>query len=241
MIDSFRAHGWAWDVSLRIKTIHMSALEITSIVASVVGAILAIVAIWQSMYFYTQAKGSEARVELALTGIKAQTEALKALSGRQLDRLTKYATTPREEHTHAAQVLADTMRDIPNIVLRLMPAAPNAPSQPALHSPSRSELVHLYVALWSYIGATNVWASFSLPSPQTFDDDDNFHRIAKRTVDRSAGDFQFMSSIVDHLSRDEIEACDPYYIDIYNETQEVLRELIGDTAYQFAQRAKEEG
>ncbi len=218
----------------------MSALEITSIVASVVGAILAVVAIWQSMYFYTQAKGSEARVQLALTEIKVQTEALKALSGRQLDRLTKYATTPREEHPHAAQVLADTMRDIPNIVLRLMPAPTNAPSQPALHSPSRSELVHLWVALWSYVGSTNVWASFSLPSPQTFDEDDNFHRIAKRTVDRSAGDFQFMSSIVDHLSRDEIEACDPYYIDLYNETQEHLRGMVGDTAYNFAQTTQQD-
>jgi hypothetical protein len=217
----------------------MTALEVTSIISGIVGVILSLVAIWLSLYFYTQAKGSEARVENALTGIKAQTEALKALSSRQLDRLTKYATAPRDEHPHAAQLLADTMRDIPNIVLRLMPA-PNGTGQAAPHSPSRSELVHLYLALWSYIGSTNVWSSFSLPHPQAFNDEDNFHRLVKRVLDRSAGDFQFMSSIVDHLSRDEIEACEGYYIDLYNETQTTLRPMIGDTAYHFANATKEE-
>jgi hypothetical protein len=217
----------------------MTALEVTSIISGIVGVILSLVAIWLSLYFYTQAKGSEARVENALTSIKAQTEALKALSSRQLDRLTKYATAPRDEHPHAAQLLADTMRDIPNIVLRLMPA-PNGASQAAPHSPSRSELVHLYLALWNYIGSTNVWSSFSLPHPQAFNDEDNFHRLVKRVLDRSAGDFQFMSSIVDHLSRDEIEACEGYYIDLYNETQTTLRPMIGDTAYHFANATKED-
>lgn len=218
----------------------MSALEITSIISGIVGVILSLVAIWLSLYFYTQAKGSEARVENALTGIKAQTEALKALNGRQLDRLTKYATAPREEHPHAAQLLADTMRDIPNIVLRLMPAPNGSTGQPAPHSPSRSELVHLYLALWNYIGSTNVWSSFSLPHPQTFDDQDNFHRLVKRVIDRSAGDFQFMSSIVDHLSRSEIEACEAYYVDLYNETQTSLRPMIGDTSFHFSNATKEE-
>jgi hypothetical protein len=218
----------------------MSALEITSIIASAVGAVLSIVAIGISLYFYTQAKGSEGRVENALTGIKAQTDALKALHGRQLDRLTKYVTTPRDEHPHTAQLLADTMRDIPNIVLRLMPAPNGSGSQPTAPSPSRSELVHLYLALWSYIGSTNVWSSFSLPHPQAFNDEDNFDRLVKRVVDRSAGDFQFMSSIVDHLSRDEVESCDGYYIDLYNETQTTLRPMIGDTAFHFSNATKEE-
>lgn len=209
----------------------MSASEIASIVASVVGVILAIVAIWQSMYFYTQAKGSEARVESALEGIRSQTEALKALSARQLDRLTKYATTPREEPNQTAQLLADTMRDIPNIVLRLMPPPPQSSNTSA----SRAEQVHLYIALWNYVAATNVWSSFMLPRPQEFDDSIHFHRLTKHIVDRSAGDFQFMSSIVDNIPRGEIEACNAYYIDLYNEVQTHLRKTVGDTAHYFAQ------
>lgn len=214
----------------------MTALEITSIVASVVGAILAVVAIWQSMYFYTQTKGSEARVQNALEGIRAQTEALKALSARQMDRLTKYATTPREEPNQTAQLLADTMRDIPNIVLRLMPPPPQSTSKSA----SRAEQVHLYVALWNYIATANVWSSFMLPRPQEFDDGIHFHRLTKHIVDRSAGDFQFMSSIVDDIPRSEIEACNPYYIDLYNEVQTHLRKTVGDTAHYFAQSSHDD-
>lgn len=213
----------------------MSASEVASIVASVVGIILAIIAIWQAMYFYTQAKGSEARVQAALEGIRSQTDALKALSARQMDRLTKYATTPREEPNQTAQLLADTMRDIPNIVLRLMP-----PPQPSGKSASRSEQVHLYIALWNYIATSNVWGSFMLPRPQEFDDSIHFHRLTKHIVDRSAGDFQFMSSIVDDIPRSEIEACNAYYIDLYNEVQTHLRKTVGDTAHYFAQSSHDD-
>jgi len=96
----------------------MNAVEIAAIVASIVGAILAVVAIAQAVYFYTQTKGSEARVENALTGIKEQTEALKAISGRQLDRLTKYATAPREEHPHAGNGVRER---IPFLTIRRIP------------------------------------------------------------------------------------------------------------------------
>src|SRR5262249_41060704 len=96
-------------------------METASIIASIVSVILALVAIAQSIYFYTQSKNTESRVQEALTAIKTQTESLQALSGKYLDRLTRYVTTPREDPNQIAQLFADTMHNIPDIVLRLLP------------------------------------------------------------------------------------------------------------------------
>ena len=63
-------------------------MEIASIVASFVSVILAVIAIWQAIHFYTQGKNTESRVESALSSIKAQVETLQSINGRTLDRLT---------------------------------------------------------------------------------------------------------------------------------------------------------
>jgi len=207
-------------------------MEIASIVASFVSLILGGVAIWLSLYFYTQAKNTELRVQVALEGIKTQTDALQALNGKHLDRLTKYVTTPREESTQTAQLFAATIRDIPDIVLRLLP-----PPQAGTHV-SRSEIVHTYLALWNYTATANIWASFCLPSPQNFNEET--HRIVKYVVDRSAADFNYMTGLVDQLRQDEIMACAPSYIQFYREVQDNLRGMVGDTAHYFAQRAREQ-
>jgi hypothetical protein len=207
-------------------------METASIVASFVSLILGGVAIWLSLYFYTQAKNTELRVQVALEGIKTQTDALQALNAKHLDRLTKYVTTPREESSQAAQLFAATIRDIPDIVLRLLP-----PPQTG-NQASRSEIVHAYLALWNYTATANVWASFCLPLPQDFDED--AHRFIRYVVDRSAADFHYMTSLVEQLRPDEIRACAPSYVQFYEEVQNTLREMVGDTAHHFAQRARQQ-
>lgn len=58
--------------------------------ASALGSfVLSVVAIWLSVYFYTEAKKTEAAVGSALAEIKSQTSSLERIAGRQLDRLTK--------------------------------------------------------------------------------------------------------------------------------------------------------
>lgn len=185
------------------------------------------------MYFYTQAKNSEHRVQLALEGIKTQTEALQALNSRTVDRLTKFVTTPREEPNQTALLFANTIRDMPDILLRLIP--PNNNGQD-----SRNEILHLYLALYYYTGETNLWASFSLPPLEAFDETQNFDRLVKTIVDRSAGDFQFMSRIVDALRSSDIQSCSPSYIGLYNEAHANLRPFVGDTTHHFARIAQQQ-
>jgi hypothetical protein len=159
-------------------------METASIIASIASLILAIVAIAQSVYFYTQSKNTESRVQQALTGIKAQTDSLQALSGKYLDRLTRYVTTPRDEPNQTAELFASTIRDIPDIVLRLLPP-PHSGAQA-----SRSEIVHLYLALWNYTATANLWSSFCLPAPQDFNEQQ--HQFIRYVVDRSAADFNYI-------------------------------------------------
>ena len=202
-------------------------MEIASIVASFVSLILAGVAIWQAMYFYTQGKNTEAKVDTALEGIRAQTDALQALNARTLDRLTKYVTTPRNDTTQSAQVLADAVRELPNIVLSLRMPAPNVQDDSL-----RREIVHAYIALWNYTATANVWASYCLPLFDNFDENNPNDILAKTIVDRSAADFNYMTEIIYHVPASELKATS--YFHLYEEVQRHLLNRVGDSTHHFA-------
>ena len=175
-------------------------MEVASIVASFVSLILAIIAIWQAIHFYTQGKNTESRVETALSSIKAQVETLQSINGRTLDRLTKYATTHREDgSSQATQALSNALRDLPAILLQF-----KVPSQDSNQAVMRKEIVNCYICLWYYTATANINASFSLPHVDEFDENNSYHTYIKDSVDRSSADFKYMTSIVHNLSADEI-------------------------------------
>src|SRR5437773_694826 len=95
--------------------------------SGVVSLILAVIAIWLSLYFYTRGKDTEKSVTNALAEIKAQTAALERLSAKQLDRLTKFATEGRPTDP----ALAEVARTFKEMSLLILQPAPSAPSQSA--------------------------------------------------------------------------------------------------------------
>jgi len=210
-------------------------MEIASIVASIVSLILGGVAIWLSLYFYTQAKNTERNVQVALEGIRTQTEALQALNARTLDRLTKYVTTPRDEPNQTFQILYAAIRDLPEMALRLRPPGPQA-----IDETTRRELLSAYIALWNYTATSNIWAGFHLPRAEDFNAEDSFHTLVKYVVDRSAADFSYMTGIIQGVRIEDIRACPQNIVALHDEVQANLRQMVGDTAYHFAQRAKQQ-
>lgn len=76
-----------------------------SIIGSFVSLILSVVAIFLSAYFYTQTKNTEKSVNEALAEIKTQTANLDKLTGKLLDRLTRFVTTPQPMDATQAQLL----------------------------------------------------------------------------------------------------------------------------------------
>ncbi|MBI3247764.1 MAG: hypothetical protein HYZ50_14770 [Deltaproteobacteria bacterium] len=209
-------------------------MEIASIATGVASIILAFVAIWQAMYFYSKDKDTESRVEAALVGIKAQVDTLQTVNAKITERLTRYVTTPRNDTTQASELLAVTLRSLPEIALHFLPPS-QATNEPAL----RNEITLAYVALWYYAASTNVWASFSLPRPEDFDPGKPGHAWSKHVVDQSATDFRYMSSLVSQLNQQEIQHPQFHYAHLYEEVTQYLQALIGDTSEHFARKAKE--
>jgi hypothetical protein len=205
-------------------------MEAFNIAASIASIILAVVAIWQAVHFYTQGKNTESRVETALSSIKAQVETLQSINGRTLDRLTKYATTPREDgSSQAAQALSTALRDLPAIFLQF-----KVPSQDSTQAVMRKEIVSCYICMWYYTATANINASFSLPSVDEFDENNPYHAYIKDSIDRSFADFKYMSGIIHNIGADEINSS--FYLNLYDEVKNSLINYVGDTAQYFSRK-----
>jgi hypothetical protein len=205
--------------------------ETFSIASSIASTVLAVIAIWQALYFYTQAKNTEARVETALASIKTQVETLQAINGKTLDRLTKYATTHREDgSSQVANALSSALKELPTILLHF-----KAPTQNATADSTRLEIINCYVCLWYYTATANINAALCLPPVDEFSENDSYHIFVKNGVDRSFADFNYMTSVISNLAPDDITKCG--YLNLYEETKNSLANFVGDTAQHFARRA----
>ena len=71
--------------------------QIINVTAAIVSIILGILAIVLSLWFYRQTKDTEKEVSRSLSKIETQAEMLQKITGKQLDRLTKFVTAPRRE------------------------------------------------------------------------------------------------------------------------------------------------
>lgn len=211
----------------------MDTLGIIGLVAGIVSVILAVVAIWQAMYFYSKGKDTESRTEAALVGIKAQVETLQSVNSRITDRLTKFVTTPRNDAAQASDLIAATLGSLPEIALKFLP-----PSQPSNEAALRHENTLAYVALWHYVASTNVWASFSLPHPSEFNPEHPWHIWCKQVIDQTAADFKYMENLVSQLDQQEIQSPQFQYAHLYNDVIHYLKPKVGDTSEHFARMSK---
>lgn len=204
-------------------------MEIASSIASM---ILAIVAIMMSIYFYTQSKNVETSVLSSLESIKSQTDTLQKLSGKWMDRLTKYVTDshPNEEiylHLFAA------LKDLPtNIVSQL-----RVPNNKEEKDELVDQLVSSYVALYYYTGLTNYWAQLSLPPLEHYDDNPDFSSLVKNIVDTSYKDFFMIENILNKIDTGVVETCSTAYL--IEDAIKVWRPRVMDSTESYAQREKE--
>ena len=83
-----------------------SAIAIWSVVASIVSVILGILAIAISIHFFVVGRKTESAVSNSLTKIETQAQMLQRVTGRQLDRLTKFVT---ERPSRVEDVLPDLL------------------------------------------------------------------------------------------------------------------------------------
>ena len=203
-----------------------------NLATAIASIILAVIAFVQAIYFYTQTKNTEGRVDAALSSIKTQVETLQSINGKTLDRLTKYVTSPREDGTsQATQALSSATQQFTTLLQNLQ-----IPTTSTNDAALRNELVVTYIALWYYSATTNIWASFSLPPVHEFDNTITYHALVKQVIDRSFIDFQLMSSLVNQLTNVQIQASTISHL--YDEVKDIFLPLVGDTAQHFANKSQ---
>ena len=144
---------------------------IIGIASAVASTVLAVVAMGQSLYFYNQAKNTERNTGETLAAIRAQTQTLEKLTGRQLDRLTRFATQPRD-HEPAMSYVVTLMRELTNITASSSPVSPTAGT-----SKDDAVLLGLYNTFY-FSGLANMgWSAFMANDKNFEEADDQAYEI----------------------------------------------------------------
>jgi hypothetical protein len=210
----------------------MTTTDAFNLAASIVSIILALLSIGLSLAFFIAAKRTERSVESSLTKIETQTEMLQKITGKQLDRLTKFATDRPDGSADFVPQMLEVIMKLPQaLTASLAPQGPSGPPQELL-----DELLVCYVALHFYAAHTNFWCQEHLPSAGDFDEQNNLHCLVKRIVDMSAIDFQHMEGVIAKITPDRL-------VEIHNsalvgETREFLARHVKTAADLFVARER---
>jgi hypothetical protein len=161
----------------------LSILDAFNLAASITSIILAVLAIILSLLFFVRGKDSERLVTNALEGIRTQTDALQKLTGRWMDRLTRYATERPGEET--LLILMQTLREMPASLANVF--RPPAPADTADVEGLRAHAIIGYIGTFYYAALTNLWSQGYLPVDPP-DADDPTRRVVDQSFARPVTD-----------------------------------------------------
>jgi hypothetical protein len=209
--------------------------ETWSIISSVVSVILAFFAVAISIWFFLVGRNTEKDVSNSLTEIKTQTEMLQKISGKQLDRLTKYVTEPKNvSQSESFNEILKVVAQIPISLSSTFQQNSNSADTAVL----RAELISCYIALYFYTAQTNFWSHINLPDAGDFDAENHFDATCKRITDMSSTDFAYMANILVKFDAGELSSNPLNHL--LEETKENWRNFVLNTAQVYEQRAGEE-
>lgn len=177
----------------------MTVFDIINLISSIASLILSVVAIALSLYFYDKSKQTEKEVGILLVAIRTQTTSLENLTGKWMDRLTRYATSPK-----AADEITVLMMEIikassvQNITSQL--SSPDETTQTIRGL--TNQLVSSYIGMYYYVALTNIFTQGYLP-PLTELEDNN---PIKNIVDSSNTDFLWLDNILSSIDDSELKS-----------------------------------
>jgi hypothetical protein len=211
----------------------MTVVEGWNLASSIVSVILAVLAIVLSLIFYSASKQTESGVNASLTKIETQAEMLAKITGRQLDRLTKFATERPEQPEVIPQMI--------EIIARLPQTLTATISQSASDNEAlRDELVACYMVMYFYSVQTNFWCQSHLPPIESFDPNNQYHALIKRILDMSAADSAHMKGILDSIDGARLRK-QQKLLDLALEADQVWKEFVLSTSDVFVSRQKTAG
>jgi hypothetical protein len=177
-----------------------AATNVWSLAGSIVSVVLGILAIGLSIYFFVQARNTETKISSSLTKIETQAEMLQRITGRQLDRLTRYVTD--QPMTNPQEQVQSLLALLVEVVPVLQPRIAEA-QHPNAEGLTR-ELISCYIGLYYYAALANFWSQFYLPPIEELDSANQFHVLVQRAVDQSAADFTSMADVLTRVDQAKI-------------------------------------
>ena len=186
----------------------MTSMDTVNLVAAAMTFVLGPLSIWLSLHFYSKAKDAEKETATALEAIKAQTGALERLTGKWMDRLTRYVTGPKPAD-ESLTLLITTLAQMPTNLLSQFHTLGQGGPRPDTEA-LLAELTSCYIVIYYYVGISNVLGQSLLPDdPGEFDADDEGYALAQRVIDGSANDFAYMANLLQQVEPERL-AASPY-------------------------------
>jgi len=192
-----------------------------SIAASIVSVILAVLAITFSILFFVLSKKTETQALSSLTKIETQADSLQKLTGRWMDRLTRYVTSERPS------ILDESFPQLLTILSQLPQAITATITQVPARETADDTIYSFYIILYFYTAQTNYWVQSFFPKASEFDDSNNFHQLVKRIIDMSHADFTTLAGILANLDQAKLSQNANAYL--LNETKEFWRHNVRST------------
>ena len=212
----------------------MNSVELWSIVSSIVSVILGIFAIVLSVWFFISSKRTEQQVTNSMIKIETQTDALQKLSGKMLDRLTKYVTEDRP--TAGDQALPQLVTILAQLPQTITTSLSIITTKDKTNEQLVDEIYAAYCALYFYIAQTNWWAQGNLADPDKYDPNNQLHVVAQRITEMSATDFSTMAQILSRCDQARLQRTSLAHL--LNETKDFWKNLVLTPSGVYIQRQK---
>lgn len=207
----------------------MTNLELASLAAAITSIVLSVVAIWLALYFYHKSKQTEKTVASDLTEIKIQASALERMTGRWMDRFTRYAVNPKPADETTTLLMSIVERSISPMNTELKQINENDPPEDLI-----TELITCYILIHYYSAVTNVASLGYLP--------ENISQIAsnvniKELVESSNATFFHIDKILENIDQDKLRDNGSY--SLYCETISDYKPLVKDTTLHYSLKETE--
>ncbi|GJL61162.1 MAG: hypothetical protein NPIRA03_40190 [Nitrospirales bacterium] len=213
---------------------NFSPSELWSIVASITSVLLALLAIWLSVYFFVINRKTEKEVSNSLMKIETQADILSKITGRQLDRLTKFVTQPKSQSDPLEEMIK-VITELPRNLTSSLHSLQQSPT-PANNEQLLNELVTCYIGLYFYCAQANFWSQLSIPSKDEFDEANVVQATARRIVNLSATDFDYVAKMLSTVDNARLQNSPVAHL--LTETKLSWKDLVLDTTGVFDLRGK---
>lgn len=195
-----------------------------NISASITSIILAILAIFFTVYFFIQAKNSEKEVSNYLKKIEVHTEILENITGKQIDRFTKHLT--ENSYTFANREEIAKMLDKSTGLITFKEQISNG-------NANRADTIRFIIGSLYYAALTNYYTYMVLPSIENFDENNAFHNTIKNSLNIAFNDINYIQKEIARLNITDQEIEEQGLLNLYNEAKNNWLPLAKDITTAF--------